>query len=131
VSLVNSSNAKGAAALYTYDAVMFAPGHPTAWGTAPITAILEKEIAGMKSAGLILGLGTENEVGVTGDMAWHSGTYVIKDKAGKTADTGKYLEVWKKAGGKWRIIRDAWNSDGPPAPAAPPAPSAPAAAPKK
>ena len=129
VSLFNSGNAKGAVALYTYDAVMFAPGHPTARGTAPITAVLEKEIAGAKAAGVAFALGTENEVGISGDLAWHSGTYVVKTKAGKTVDTGKYLEVWKKAAGKWRIIRDAWNSDGPPAPAA--AAAAPAAPPKK
>ena len=80
-------------------------------------------------------IGTGDEVKVVGDMAWHSGGYFIMDKAGKPVDAGKFLEVWEKKGGKWRIVRDMWNSNGamaaaPAAPAAAPAP-APATAPKK
>ena len=63
-------------------------------------------------------------------MAWHAGTYsVIKD--GKTVDTGSYMEVLRKKGGKWLIVRDIWNSSTPPAAAPPPPAPAPAAAPKK
>ena len=70
-----------------------------------------------------------NDVAVKGDMAWHAGTYsVIKD--GKTVDTGGYMEVLRKKGGKWLIVRDIWNSSTPPA-AAPPLAPAPAAPPKK
>jgi hypothetical protein len=37
-------------------------------------------------------------------------------------DTGKYLSVSKKTGGKWLYERDTWNSDAAPA-AAEPAPA--------
>ena len=30
---------------------------------------------------------------------------------GKVVGTGKYLSVLRKKNGKWRIIRDIWNSD--------------------
>lgn len=133
VKLFNSGNAGGAVALYADDAVVMPPGSGAARGTVAIKAVLAKEIAGAKAGGVVFVLGTENEVGVSGDLAWHSGTYLVK-KRGATVDTGKYLETWKKTNGKWRIIRDIWNSDGPPAAAAatpaPPA-TAPAAAPKK
>lgn len=133
VKLFNGGKAAPMLALYAEDAVVMAPGAPSARGHPAIKPVLEKEIAGAKAGGLTFALGSENEVGVSGDLAWHSGTYLVKNKAGATVQTGKYLEVWRKAGGKWRIIRDAWNSDGPaaaPAPTATPTP-APPAAPKK
>jgi ketosteroid isomerase-like protein len=33
-------------------------------------------------------------------------------------DAGKYVTVFQRKDGKWRIIRDIWNSDNPPAPPA-------------
>jgi hypothetical protein len=49
---------------------------------------------------------------------------------GAVVETGKFLSVSRKKDGKWLYIRDTWNSDAPPAPAAAPAPAAPPA-PKK
>ena len=105
------------------------PNAPQARGVVAIKAAIAKEIAGAKKAGVTLAVGTE-EVGVAGDMAWHAGTYVVKDKSGKTVDAGKFLEAWERKNGKWRIARDMWNSDN--APAAPaPAAATPVAEPKK
>ena len=123
----NSGNAGAVVALYADDAVLMPPNSPLARGIAAIKEAIAKEIAGTKKSGFTLALGTLNEVGVAGDMAWHAGTYVVKDKGGKTVEAGKFLEAWERKGGKWRIVRDMWNSDG--APAAPTAP--PAQEPKK
>ena len=128
----NAGNADAVAAAYSDDAVVMAPGASPASGSAAIKQLIAKEISGAKSGGVTLAQGKMNDVAVKGDMAWHSGTYsVLKD--GKTVDTGGYMEVLRKKGGKWLIVRDIWNSSTPPAApaaAAPPAP-APAAAPKK
>ena len=128
----NAGNADAVAAAYSDDAVVMAPGASPASGAAAIKQLIAKEIAGAKSGGVTLAQGKMNDVAVKGDMAWHSGTYsVLKD--GKTVDSGGYMEVLRKKGGKWLIVRDIWNSSTPPAApaaAAPPAP-APAAAPKK
>jgi hypothetical protein len=40
----------------------------------------------------------------------------VKDKAGKVVETGKYLSVSMKKGGKWLYVRDTWNADSAPAP---------------
>jgi ketosteroid isomerase-like protein len=56
-------------------------------------------------------MGKTVEITVAGDFAFRSGTYTIKDKSGATADSCKYLQVWRKSGGKWQIVRDMWNSD--------------------
>lgn len=129
----NAGNADAVAASYADDAVVMAPGSAPAVGAAAIKQLIAREIAGAKSAGVTLAQGKINDVAVKGDMAWHAGTYsVIKD--GKTVDTGGYMEVLRKKGGKWLIVRDIWNSSTPPAPpaaAAPPPAPAPAAAPKK
>jgi ketosteroid isomerase-like protein len=125
----NSGNAGAVVALYSDDAVLMPPNAPPARGIVAIKEAIAKEIAGTKKGGLTLALGTLDEVGVAGDMAWHAGTFVAKDKGGKTVDAGKFLEAWERKNGKWRIVRDMWNSDG--APAAPAANTPPAAEPKK
>jgi hypothetical protein len=38
------------------------------------------------------------------------------DAAGKTVETGKYIEFWHRINGKWFMVRDIWNDDAPPAP---------------
>jgi len=119
----NSGNAGGVVALYADDAVLMPPNAPSARGVAAIKAAIASEIEGAKKGGVTLASGTVDDVGVAGDMAWHSGTYIVKDKGGKSLDTGKFLEVWERKGGKWRIVRDIWNSDAAPA-AAMPAPAA-------
>ena len=125
----NAGNAGAVVALYADDAALMPPNAPQARGVVAIKAAIAKEIAGAKKAGVTLAVGTE-EVGVAGDMAWHAGTYVVKDKSGKTVDAGKFLEAWERKNGKWRIARDMWNSDN--APAAPaPAAATPVAEPKK
>jgi hypothetical protein len=63
-------------------------------------------------AGVKFSLRPNPDGGVSGDMGWASGTYVVKDKSGKVVDTGKYLSVSAKKDGKWLYVRDTWNSDG-------------------
>jgi len=105
--------------LYAEDAVVMPPNAPAAKGQAAIRAFLAEDSAAAKAAGLRMGLG-EDGLGVSGNLAWHSGTYTVTDAADAMADTGKWVEIWLKADGKWHMIRDIWNSD-----TAPPAPESP------
>ena len=128
----NAGNAGAVVAIYADDALLMPPGAPPARGTAAIKEAIVKEIAGAKKGGVTFVLGTNDEVNVSGDMAWHSGAYFVMDKANKPVETGKYLEVWERKNGKWRIVRDVWNSNGAEtAPASAPAAPAKAAEPKK
>ena len=130
VKAYNSGNVDVIVNSYAADAIVMPPGAPAAKGHAAIKAFAAKDVAGAKAAGVTLVLTAPNDVKVHGDMAWHAGQYVVKDKAGATVDSGGYMEAWEKKGGKWHIVRDIWNSSTPPAP--PPAPAAaPAPAPKK
>ena len=53
------------------------------------------------------------EVESFGETAVESGRATVYGNDGEVADEAKYLVVWKKSGGKWKLHRDCWNSNGP------------------
>lgn len=57
----------------------------------------------------------EIEVAESGDIAYDRGSYkfVTETPQGRTEDVGKYLTIWKKIGGNWRVYIDTDNSDRP------------------
>ena len=122
----NGGDAKAVSALYADDAIVMPPGAPAVKGRDAILAFFTKEVGGAKSAGAVFNLDPKTDVGVSGNMGWESGTYTVTVK-GAVVESGKFLSVSRKKGGKWLYIRDTWNADAPPAPQA--AASAPAAAP--
>lgn len=110
----NAHDVDGVTALYADDAVLNVPGMPAARGSAAIKEAYQKDIAAMTKAGYTNNQGSSDDVGVSGDLAWQWSTFTVTDKSGKTVDTGKYVTVFQRKDGKWLIIRDIWNSDGPP-----------------
>ena len=117
----NAGDADTIAAKYSDNAVVMGPAAPAAVGRDAIREFIAKDSAGAKAAGVTLVISTGDEVGVSGDLAWHSGAYTINDASGNAVDSGNYVEVQQNLDGKWMIIRDIWNSDRAPAPAAAPA----------
>ena len=113
-----AGDADTVAALYADDAVLNIPGAPPVRGRAAIREAIAADIAAVKAAGLANQPGPAPEFGVSGDMAWEWSTFTVTDASGATVDTGKYVTVYAKRDGKWLIVRDIWNSDAPPAPAA-------------
>jgi uncharacterized protein (TIGR02246 family) len=114
----NGGDAKGVAAQYAEDALLLPPGAPGVRGRAAILDFFTKDVAASKAAGVVFVIDPKTEVGVSGAMGWESGTYKVTVK-GAVVETGKFLSVSRKKNGKWLYIRDTWNSDAPPAPAAP------------
>ena len=110
----NGGDADTLAAQYDERAVLLPPGAPAVHGRTAIRAFFANMISGVTKDGLVFELGANPGGGVRGDLGWSSGSYAIKDKAGKVVDTGKYLSVSRKKDGKWLYVRDTWNSDGPP-----------------
>lgn len=49
----------------------------------------------------------------SGDMAYVTGTFDLTwaTPEGKVEDRGKYLEVWRKFDGEWKVCVDMFNSD--------------------
>ena len=44
-------------------------------------------------------------------MLAEEGLFTFADKGGTPLDKGKYIVLWKKVGGKWKLFRDCYNSD--------------------
>lgn len=123
----NTGDVESIVAKYSDNAVVMPPGAPAASGHDAIREYLTKDSAGAKAAGVTLAISDGDEAGVSGDLAWHSGAYTVNDASGNAVDSGSYLEVLQNIDGKWLVVRDIWNSDRAPAPAAAPAADAAAA----
>jgi len=57
---------------------------------------------------------TATDVIVEGNIAIEIGTYTISmgmPEMGTMDDYGKYMNVWEKQGGDWKIRADIWNTD--------------------
>jgi uncharacterized protein (TIGR02246 family) len=114
----NAQDADKLAAMYWDDATLQPPGAPAATGHDAIRAFLAADSANTRNAGLTMNIPQAGAVDVSGDLAYEAGTFTVTDASGAVVDKGKYIGVFQKRDGKWLYIRDTWNSDNPPAPAA-------------
>ena len=106
---LREGDAATVASLYTADGILAAPNAPLVRGTSAIKEMLGGMVKQMGAPDLKL---ETQEVEELGDTAWELGKYTMK-AAGNT-DTGKYIVVWKRQGGAWKLHADIWNSDAPP-----------------
>jgi len=92
---------------YTVDGKIFAPNAPIASGRAAIASLVSEYIKfGIKEFRdeTTAVYGNENNV-------VEEGNYFMGDAKGNSIDKGKYLCVWRKVGGEWKIYSDIFNSD--------------------
>ncbi len=101
------------ASQYAKDAMAFPPNSDIAMGREAIQTVWK----GFIDAGLNATVETA-ELETAGELGIEIGKYVVNDATGKTVDRGKYVVVWKKEDGSWKMYRDIWNSS---MPATPPA----------
>lgn len=99
------------ALLYTPDGQLLPVGSDAVSGTKQIQkfwqGILDSGIRGVTLKTL------EAEGHAT--TAHEVGQYELRDAAGKLVDRGKYVVIWKRDGGKWKLHRDIWTTSLPPA----------------
>lgn len=112
-------DAAGTAALYTEDAQLLPPDMEVVSGRAAIQEFVAKN---NPSGGPAFEFATIETL-VFGDYAHRQGSYTIKGPDGATLESGKFIELWKKAGGKWLIHREIWNRNEQPAKTSPDEPS--------
>ena len=94
---------------YTIDAHYMAPNQPAIVGRKAIQTMCHQTLsAGVSEIRLktIEILGDENFI-------TEEGTLEVYVKGGTLVDKGKYLVLWKKEDGAWKLYRDLFNSDMP------------------
>ena len=88
--------------VFTSDAVRLPSGAPAVRGHPAIA----RALAG--SAPLDEARFTIEDLEVDGDLAFANGVYRVRNEASGEL-TGKFLEVWKRTPGGWRIHRVMWD----------------------
>ena len=99
-------NAAGVAALYTDDALLMPAGSSNIAGSAGILKFWQGALAsGIGSVVL-----KTVEVYGHGATATEVGEYSMSDKNGKEVDRGKYIVVWRRIAGHWKLHRDMFST---------------------
>lgn len=106
-----AGDAAGIAALYTTGGQVAPPNSDVVAGTEGIRGFWQAVLdMGLDSVKLETG-----ELDEHGDTAIEQGRYQLADAEGNVADHGKYLVIWKRDGGDWKLHRDIWNTSVSPA----------------
>jgi len=108
----------GIANMYTDDAKLMFTGMPAAVGKAAIQSVF----GGIINSGVTKIELTTNKVWGTEDLLAEEGgvNIYVKDQV---VGQEKFIVLWKKVGGQWKVFRDMSNSNSPAPPPPPPAPT--------
>lgn len=106
VAMFARGDAAALAAQYTASGQVLPAHKEVVSGTAAITHFWA-HIFGM---GLTEATLATQEVEAHDDTAYEVGRYTMM-AGDQVADAGKYVVIWKREGGAWRIHRDIWTTD--------------------
>ena len=96
---------------YASDGCISPSNMPRMCGTQAITAFFNGGYAmGIRNIALI----TEEVMGGK-DAVVETGKYEMFAANNVSIDKGKFIVIWKEENGKWKMYRDIWNTDMPPA----------------
>lgn len=112
---INSNDLESLMAMFTDDIVFLSPNEPSVAGKPAVRAWCAAYLKAFK----IHWDKTVSEFIVAGDWAFERYAYKQSDRAvahgAPVTDTGKGLIIYHRdSDGRWRVARDAWNSDLPP-----------------
>ena len=103
-------DAFGMAALYTTNGQILPPNGDFVTGRPAIQSFWQALMdMGVKEAML-----ESVEVEDHGNTAWEVGKFMLHAEGGQMIDRGKYIVIWKKESGQWKLHRDIFNSSMPP-----------------
>ena len=94
--------------MYTEDAYLVSYGGEMVKGRAAIQAFWTKAAEGISDFKLT----TVDVKPLGNEAAREIGTFTLKTKGQPPQEVaGKYVVVWQKVGGDWRLATDIWNTD--------------------
>jgi uncharacterized protein (TIGR02246 family) len=106
-------NAKDVArllAFHSLEAVFMPPNEPIRRGREAIEAFY-RDLLAQGATELVI---ESKDIGGHGPLAYESGTYSLNRRPARgphTRDRGKYIFIWRRADGEWRIAYTIWSSD--------------------
>jgi uncharacterized protein (TIGR02246 family) len=105
----NRGDAAGLAALYTENGQVLPPNSPFVTGKPAIQGFWQAVMdMGIKEAKLET-VETEGH----GDTATEVSKFTLYGEGGQVLDKGKYIIIWKREHGQWKLHRDIFNSSMP------------------
>ena len=110
---VNARDLDACLEFYAPGAVEMQPNSPAIMGLPAIRAWFE---TGLLQPGITNSFAPDTiEVAASGDLAYDRGTYrfAMETPSGRVEDVGKYLMIWRKIDGEWKVEVDISNSDQP------------------
>lgn len=108
-ALAGKGDGAGLAALYAKDGQVMPAGSEPIKGPQAIQKFWQGAVdSGIAAVGL-----TTIEIFGHGPTATEVGQYELRDKAGKVLDHGKYIVVWRREGGQWKLLRDMFSTNVP------------------
>lgn len=111
VAAVAAKDVDAIARIYTVDGMFLAPNAPLVEGRKGI-AEAWAGLLGLPGISFTFEP-TRIEVSASADLASDVGTYSLAFDAdgGRVEDQGKYVLVWKKVNGAWKVLADIFNSN--------------------
>lgn len=101
-----NSDSVGLANLFTTDGKLMTPGEPSSVGRPAIAstvAMYMKMNVKLKAKTI--------DVWGNDDLLVEEGTVSLFDQKDTELDNAKYLVIWKKEDGQWKLFRDMWNTN--------------------
>ena len=109
VAAYNDHDAPGLAALYTRDGEIMPPNSGVVKGVRKLQALFKSF---WDAGDTVMKLDTVEAKGF-GDTAYEVGKYTLSGDSGKVNDRGKYIVIWRKVGGQWKLYRYIYNTNWP------------------
>ena len=106
VAAFNARDADAMAALTTRDIVLLAPNAAPVKGREAVRAIWRQAVSTAK----VHATATTEETVIAGDFAWRMGAFTHTLPNGAMVSRGKFLEIWKRIDGRWKLHRDMFSS---------------------
>lgn len=106
LSAFNAGDLDALTGLYAADAMLLPPNAAMERGSTAVRSAFEEMVAAKLQAGFEI-----LEVAVSGELGQKVGLYTVLAPDGSTVETGKFVELWRKVEGQWRLTTDIWNSD--------------------
>lgn len=107
---ISAAAAKGdaaaLAAMYATDALVMPAGSEPVRGADAILKFWQSSLAGIGGVTL-----KTVDLFDQGSTATEVGQYELRDKTRRAIDHGKYIVVWRKEAGKWRLLRDMFSTN--------------------